>query len=168
VFTLGGESAKGLPKSLQKRSQILVVGIVANTDLELSQKTSEKYYLTVKSVSTEKVRNEIRVTIDADTFYGYRHGLETLSQLITFDPDEQSLKIPNKVLISDAPIFPFRGILIDTGRNYFSMSSLKRIVDAMSYNKLNVLHWHMNEQQAFPFVSERVPELVSHGAYSKR
>ena len=76
--------------------------------------------------------------------------------------------ISEKAQIQDAPIFPFRGILIDTGRNYFSVKSLKRIVDAMSYNKLNVLHWHMNEQQSFPFVSQRVPELSAYGAYSKR
>ena len=57
---------------------------------------------------------------------------------------------------------------IDTGRNYFSIASLKRIVDAMSYNKLNVLHWHISEQQSFPLVSERVPELASFGAYSNR
>ena len=157
-----------MPKVLEKRSQVTVVAMVASSDLDLSLKTSEKYYLTVKTISTEKVRNEIRVTIDADTFYGFRHGLETLSQLITFDPDENCLRIPGKVQISDAPIFPYRGILIDTGRNYFSISSLKRMVDAMSYNKLNVLHWHMNEQQAFPFVSERVPELAAYGAYSKR
>ena len=157
-----------MPKVLEKRSQVTVVAIVASSDLDLSLKTSEKYYLTVKTISTEKVRNEIRVTIDADTFYGFRHGLETLSQLITFDPDENCLRISGKVQISDAPIFPYRGILIDTGRNYFSISSLKRMVDAMSYNKLNVLHWHMNEQQSFPFVSERVPELAAYGAYSKR
>ena len=76
-------------------------------------------------------------------------------------------KIPQQVTIQDKPTYPYRGILLDTGRNYYSVDSIKRVIDAMSYNKLNVLHWHMNEQQSFPFVSERVPNLTRFGAYSQ-
>jgi hypothetical protein len=46
-----------------------------------------------------QVRNELKVTIDADTFYGFRHALETLSQMITFDLEEQCLRMPNKVQV---------------------------------------------------------------------
>lgn len=70
--------------------------------------------------------------------------------------------------ISDSPAFPYRGLLLDTGRNYFSVSSIKRILSGMSADKLNVLHWHINEQQSFPFVSESVPELTKYGAYSEQ
>ncbi len=48
---------------------------VFSPDLDLSMKTSEKYYLTVKTAASEKARNDVTVTIDADTFYGFRHGL---------------------------------------------------------------------------------------------
>ena len=68
--------------------------------------------------------------------------------------------------IKDVPSYSYRGLLLDTGRNYYSIESIKRIIDGMSFNKLNVLHWHMNEQQSFPFVSERVPNLTRYGAYS--
>ena len=90
------KSSKGLPKTVQKRSQVLVTGKVSNPDLELSLSTSEKYLLSVKSVTSEKVRNEIRVLIEAKTFYGFRHALETLSQLITDDPTEKCLRIPGE------------------------------------------------------------------------
>ena len=90
------KSSKGLPKTVQKRSQVLVTGKVSNPDLELSLSTSEKYLLSVKSVTSEKVRNEIRVLIEAKTFYGFRHALETLSQLITYDPMEKCLRIPGE------------------------------------------------------------------------
>ena len=90
------KSSKGLPKTVQKRSQVLVTGKVSNPDLELSLSTSEKYLLSVKSVTSEKVRNEIRVLIEAKTFYGFRHALETLSQLITYDPTEKCLRIPGE------------------------------------------------------------------------
>jgi hexosaminidase len=35
------------------------------------------------------------------------------------------------------------GILLDTSRNYFTVNELKRLIDAMSFNKLNVFHWHI-------------------------
>ena len=89
-----------------------------------------------------------------------------MSQLITYDPNELCHKIPKQVSIKDVPSYSYRGLLLDTGRNYYSIESIKRIIDGMSFNKLNVLHWHMNEQQSFPFVSERVPNLTRYGAYS--
>ena len=47
------------------------------------------------------------------------------------------------------------------------MESIERILDGLSYDKMNVLHWHMNEQQSFPFVSKSAPKLTKYGAYSK-
>ena len=38
----------------------------------------------------------------------------------------------------------------------------------MSYNKMNVFHWHLTDTQSFPFVSKRVPEMADYGAYSSR
>lgn len=116
------KASQGLPKSIQKRGQVKVIGSVSSPNLELSLKTSEKYYLTIQTVSSEKVRDEIRVTIDADSFFGFRHGLETLSQLITFDPVEKCLRIPLKAHISDAPIFPYRGILATMLKNFFGLN----------------------------------------------
>ena len=111
-------------------------------------------------------RDEVIIHIIAQTFYGARHALESLSQLITFDPIENCYKISAKVKLQDAPKYPYRGILLDTSRNYYSIPSIKRIIDGLSYTKLNVLHWHINDQQSFPFVSERVPNLTRYGAYS--
>ena len=97
IFIPEDEASKfsqGLPKTVQKRSQVLVVAKVGSPDLDLTLRTSEKYSLTIKSFSSEKVRNEVKVLIEADNFYGFRHGLETLSQLITYDPTEKCLRIP--------------------------------------------------------------------------
>ena len=159
---------RNMKKKPEKKSHVLVKIAVTSKNIDLNLKTNEQYSITVNTIVKEdKPRDEVMILISAESFYGARHALETLSQLITYDPQENCHKIPKQVNIQDKPTYPFRGILVDTGRNYFSIDSMKRIIDGMSYNKLNVLHWHMNEQQSFPFVSERVPNLTRYGAYSQ-
>ena len=46
--------------------------------------------------------------------------------------------------MEDAPQFAHRGISVDTSRHFIPMPTLKKIVDGLSYNKLNVFHWHIS------------------------
>ncbi|KAJ1724727.1 Glucosamine-6-phosphate isomerase (Glucosamine-6-phosphate deaminase) (GNPDA) (GlcN6P deaminase) [Coemansia erecta] len=104
-------------------------------------------------------------TLKAKTPYGIIHGLETFSQLVFANGDNKAI-FNTPVHIEDSPAFPHRGILLDTARNYFSVVSIKRVLDAMSYNKLNVLHWHIVDAQSWPVESKVYPELQEKGAYS--
>lgn len=72
------------------------------------------------------------------------------------------------VSIRDAPRFPWRGLLIDPGRHFLSLEVMKRNLDAMAAVKLNVLHWHLSEDQGFRVESKVFPalhELGSGGLY---
>jgi len=57
--------------------------------------------------------------------------------------------------------------MVDTSRHYQSVAMLKRLLDSMSYAKLNVLHWHIVDDQSFPMEVASFPRLTSTGAYSK-
>lgn len=84
-------------------------------------------------------------------------GLETVLQLAFvegfeeghtnldgFAPAANFLSIKNTpISIEDAPRFPWRGMLVDTARHFFSIEKLKQIIDALSWNKMNVFHWHI-------------------------
>ncbi|KAL6774615.1 hypothetical protein ACKKBG_A25675 [Auxenochlorella protothecoides x Auxenochlorella symbiontica] len=72
-----------------------------------------------------------------------------------------------ETVIHDAPRFPHRGLLIDTARHFLSMDTIKAHLDAMSASKLNVLHWHLVDDQSFGYGSEALPELPAQGAFSK-
>ena len=73
-----------------KKSHVLVKISVTSKNLDLSLKTKEEYSITINTIVKEdKPRDEIIVVIHANTFYGARHALESLSQLITYDPHEK-------------------------------------------------------------------------------
>ena len=69
--------------------------------------------------------------------------------------------------IDDAPRFPHRGFMVDTSRHFQTVATLMQLLDAMSYAKLNVLHWHAVDDQSFPLPVNAFPLLQEKGAYSQ-
>ncbi|XP_035665338.1 beta-hexosaminidase subunit beta-like [Branchiostoma floridae] len=109
--------------------------------------------------------NSDGATLLAQTAWGALRGLETFSQLIY---GENGKHVINGTSISDSPRFPHRGIMIDTARHYLPLPFILRHLDAMAYNKMNVLHWHIVDDQAFPFQSTTFPDLSGKGAYTRK
>lgn len=95
------------------------------------------------------------------TTVGAMRGLETLLQLLERDKD--GFYFPS-VSINDKPRFPWRGLMIDSARHFQPMEVLKRNLDAMSAVKLNVLHWHLTEDQGIRVESKKFPELHLQGS----
>lgn len=108
--------------------------------------------------------NSTSAVIESSSVWGILRGLETFSQLLYLGDDKHSLMV-NLTEINDEPRFRHRGLLIDTSRHYLTLFTIFNILDGMSYNKLNVLHWHIVDDQSFPFQSRVFPELSEKGAY---
>ncbi|XP_076682190.1 fused lobes isoform X4 [Andrena cerasifolii] len=126
--------------------------------------TDESYTLEV--VPKEKIL-EARIT--ARSYFGARHGLETMGQMIWWDETagrEGALRVLSRASVEDKPVFPYRGLLVDTGRQFFPVERLKKVIDGMAASKLNTFHWHLTDSQSFPFDSAQFPEMARWGAYS--
>jgi hexosaminidase len=96
---------------------------------------------------------------------GALRGLETLLQLL--QADESGYFFP-AVEIHDSPRFPWRGLLMDVGRHFMPVDVIERNLDGMAAVKLNVLHWHLSEDQGFRvecLTWPKLHELGSDGLY---
>src|SRR3954471_19676701 len=99
--------------------------------------------------------------LTAPNTIGGMRGIETFLQLLEGDKD--GFYFP-AVSISDQPRFPWRGLLIDSARHFQPIEVLRRTLDAMATVKLNILHWHLTEDQGFRVETKKLPELYQMGS----
>lgn len=106
-----------------------------------------------------------RITISAKTDVGAIRGLETLLQLTQHNSSDYFFP---GVSVTDAPRFVWRGLMIDAARHFQPVSVIKRNLDAMAAVKMNVLHWHLTDDQGWRVESNVYPKLheeASDGLY---
>lgn len=139
-------------------STITTVSVkIADQHARLQHGVDESYSLDLSSGSDS-------IEISAKTVYGALHALTTLQQIVIND-GSGNLIIEQPVAIKDAPLYPVRGIMIDTGRNFISKKKIFEQIDGMSLSKLNVLHWHLVDSQSWPLEIKAYP-VMTEDAYS--
>ena len=99
------------------------------------------------------------VTIAAGDRKGLLYGAVTVWQLAT-----NSAALP-AVSIKDQPRYAWRGFMLDSARHFQSVDEVKRLIDAMAAYKLNVLHWHLTDDQGWRLEIRAYPKLTSIGAW---
>lgn len=92
---------------------------------------------------------------------GILRGLQTFLQLVQIS--DTGFAAP-AVVIKDKPRFPWRGMLIDVSRHFIPLDVLKRNLDGMAAVKMNVLHWHLSDDQGFRVESKKFPRLTGMGS----
>lgn len=100
-------------------------------------------------------------TLNAATPLGALHGMQTFLQLATITSG--GFVVP-AITIKDQPRFPWRGMLIDVSRHFIPIDVLKRNLDGMAAVKMNVLHWHLSDDQGFRVESKKFPKLAGMGS----
>tara|TARA_B110000208_G_scaffold148446_1_gene179113 strand:- start:716 stop:2494 length:1779 start_codon:yes stop_codon:yes gene_type:complete len=151
----------GGPTDISEDHDATLVGCAVNvhsTHVALVSGVDESYTLYVPSAIGGVAR------IVAETVWGALHGLETLLQLT----DGGTTIINAPIAITDAPRFPHRGLMIDTARHFLPVGILLKHLDAMEASKMNVLHWHLMDQQSEPVNFTSLPLAALHGAYDVR
>jgi len=128
----------------------LIISIKRIGDLKLFEDESYTLKITPK-----------KITLSAETDLGALHGLETFLQLLSVD--NRGYYFP-ACDISDTPRFAWRGLLIDVSRHFMPVEVIKRNLDGMAAVKLNVLHWHLCDDQGFRVECKTWPKLHEMGS----
>ena len=106
--------------------------------------------------------NEDTIAISATTSEGIIRGIQTLRQLLPLQ--KKSAYIP-ALSIHDYPRFSWRGMLLDCSRHFMQKDFVKRYIDLLALHKMNVLHWHLTEDQGWRIEIEQYPKLTEIGAW---
>ncbi len=132
----------------------------AGTDPALVIECREEGEKVQKLGEDESYRMTVTATgirLEAANPLGVIHGLQTLLQLAEPAPGGGTVPV---VTIEDSPRFPWRGLLIDVARHFMPVEVIKRNLDAMEAVKLNVLHWHLSDDQGFRVESRKFPKFA--------
>ncbi|KAF3026311.1 hypothetical protein E8E12_000279, partial [Didymella heteroderae] len=133
------------------KARLLNVSIV-DANAVLKHGVNESYELNISPSSGA-------VVIAAETVYGALHAFTTLQQIVIND-GKGNLIVEQPVSIRDAPLYPIRGVMVDTGRNFISKKKILEQIDGMALSKLNVLHWHIVDSQSWPLETSAYPEMT--------
>lgn len=143
------------------------------------QSVSDKpaVYLLLTKVRDETLGDEgyqlevdpLKIKIVANAKAGLFYGMQTLKQLIPA-PGEQfpfldSVRQIPCVSIIDYPRFPWRGLMLDVSRHFFTVQEVKRYIDQMVQYKFNVFHWHLSDDQGWRVEIKSLPKLTETGAW---
>ena len=110
------------------------------------------------------------ITIAANSANGFYYAFQSIKKMLPANVmaevkdenvTEYSLPI---VSIVDAPRFEYRGFMLDVSRHYFTTDQIKRMIDVMSYYKMNRFHWHLTDDQGWRFEVKKYPRLTTVGA----
>ncbi|NWO29363.1 glycoside hydrolase family 20 protein [Capnocytophaga sp. oral taxon 903] len=110
-----------------------------------------------------------KISITAADHNGALYALETLRQLL---PKEFESSTPVKtdwvipaVTISDAPQYPWRGLMLDVSRHFFPKEYILKTLDRMAMLKLNTFHFHLVDNEGWRIEIKKYPKLTEIGAW---
>jgi hexosaminidase len=102
------------------------------------------------------------ITVSASTAAGLFYGAVTLWQLLP--PGGHAGQIPVQT-IRDAPNYSWRGLMLDSARHFQSPAFIRSMIDWMAWHKLNVLQWHLTDDQGWRLEIRKYPRLTSVGGW---
>ena len=130
----------------------------ASTDLG-----KEGYKLSVKADG---------VTIQASEATGLYFAFQTIKKVLpphvmagVKDASVQTHALP-LIDITDSPRFAYRGFMLDVSRHFFDVAEIKRVLDVMSYYKMNHFHWHLTDDHGWRVEIKKYPKLTEVGSVS--
>ena len=108
------------------------------------------------------------IIIKAKDGAGMFYAVQTLKQIIPVQAFETPIDLKKVSLptmrINDAPHFSYRGFMLDCSRHFWSVETVKEVLDIMAMHKMNRFHWHLTEDQGWRIEIKKYPLLTQIGS----
>ena len=127
-------------------------------ELAVSPKVAERegYELTVSKKG---------VTIVGGSAAGVFYGVQTVRKTISEQGNHNySSLILNPIILKDAPRFSWRGMHLDCSRHFWPVTFVKKFIDLLAMHNMNVLHWHLTDDQGWRIEIKKWPKLITVGS----
>ncbi len=152
-----GKTGLLLPVNSEETADIDRIIMIRQTDT-LDIAAAEGYEIAIDRDS---------LILKASSAAGAFRGIQTIRQMI---PESSNDTLADRSIwpvptgrISDAPLFGYRGSMLDVARHFFSVEEVKRFIDLLSYYKINVLHLHLTDDQGWRIAIKSWPKLTEIG-----
>jgi hexosaminidase len=149
-------------------TQELITNLIANPTFITRAKPDGQIRLIKNKLPEEAYEltvNEKGITIAAGTRSGIFYGIQSLKSLIAphyWKEKNAEIKIPF-VTVSDTPRFPHRAFMLDVARNFQTKEQIFKTLDLMALYKMNVFHFHFNDDEGWRLEIPGLPELTEVG-----
>ena len=164
-----GKVALAFPENFAGEAKLLKEKLTGLYGLEVVGNASVKIVLEELLDRKEAVNDEYYtinigdnlIKISAATPHGIFNGTQTLLSMLK---DKQTPYLLEAVSIRDYPDLAYRGQMIDIARNFTAPENLKKLVDIFASYKLNVLHFHFCDDEAWRLEIPGLEELTAVGS----
>ena len=153
---------------LQREAEFLKQYIkeVTWNDLPIAQKREKKVrYIELSVTPTVKEKegyvmtvSQKGVTIQGGSAAGVFYGIQTFRKAV------QEGVIMNPVIITDAPRFGYRGMMLDCSRHFWTVDFVKKFIDLIALHNMNRFHWHLTDDQGWRIEIKKYPKLTEFGS----
>ena len=171
IFKIPNEYYYGSHPS-DSEQEFEIAGIISEIEIVIEDNLNCDLYPTLSSSEFYQIRSSStgsvpKITIIAHEIWGVIRAFETLKQAMFWHKNEkyQNTPLVFKMEITDFPNYSHRGFMLDTARHFIKLELIEQLLDAMAYHKFNVFHWHLVDDQSFPFQSQVYPELWQISAF---
>lgn len=101
------------------------------------------------------------IVVTAETAHGVFNGTQTLLSLLKKDGGQKALE---PMFITDYPDLKYRGLLLDIARNFIPVRDIRKLIDALSAYKINLLQLHFADDEGWRLQIPGLKELTEVGA----
>jgi hexosaminidase len=160
------------PETLKAEAEFLQAYLkdITGTTLPLAQKREKgKSYIEL-SISPNVTAtegyvltvNKKGISIAGGSAAGVFYGIQTLRKAVSSATPPFTLLSP--VVITDAPRFSWRGMHLDCSRHFWPVTFVKKFIDLLAMHNMNVLHWHLTDDQGWRIEIKKWPKLITVGS----